>query len=109
MEINELRVVRCPLAGLQDVEVVYSMMASEEEMESFAKSVGRDGAAAVVAEVRNWPAERFGAEPFGPKAPMAFRIWAASHGMRHAIEEYVGDPNFSMAWTPSTPPTPAVS
>lgn len=102
----ETQAVTCPLPGLEAVEVVFNMMACQEDFDAWQRSVGRERTAEVIVEVRNWPADKYGPEPFGARAPMAFQIWACANGMKAAIEEYIAGPNSSTASTPSTPPTP---
>lgn len=87
------RAIRCPIEELAEVEVVFNIMAGERTMDQFANTLGTEGREKVIVEVRNWPAAEYGEDPFGPDAPMAFRYWAAAHGMQQAVREYVSDPN----------------
>jgi len=94
------RAVQCPLPGLEAVEVVYNLMASEAQMDAFYGKVGGDGTAKpLVVEVRNWPKEM--PEPFGKDAPMAWRFWASRTGFGVAMAAWLNDPDFSTASTPS--------
>ncbi len=106
MDASETASISCPLPGLEAVEVVFNMMASQEDFDAWQQNLGRERGEAVIVAVRNWPEERFGPDPFGARSPMAFQIWAVKDGMRAAIEGYIADPNSSTASPRSTPRTP---
>lgn len=80
--------VMCPLPGLEQVAVTYNLMVSEAELNAAQESLS---AGNLVAEVQNWPPDL--GEPFGPEAPLAFRMWAVHKGIRAAAREFLTDPN----------------
>jgi len=102
--------VRCPLPTLEGVTVTYNMMASQAEFDAFGKALGGNGTARpVISQVEGWPVERYGPDPFGPGAPLAFLIWVVGEGLKTAITGYIGDPNSWTASTASMPPTSVAS
>lgn len=94
------RAVSCPLPGLESVEVVYNLMASESQMDAFYSKVGGNGTTdSIITEVRNWPKDVPG--PWGKDAPMAWRFWASRTGFGVAMAAWLSDPDFVTASTPS--------
>ena len=85
--------VPCSIPDLEGVSVDFDMMASEETVDTWAKSGGKVNSDAVIAKVNGWPKEEYGPDPFGPQAPMAFRLWCIRKGYAAAVQEYVSDPN----------------
>lgn len=81
--------VTCPLPGLENVVITYNIMASEDEFETFGKSLGEEGKEAVFAGIENWP-EKYG-EPFSRSAPMAWRMWACKHGLELAMQAFLAE------------------
>ena len=88
--------VQCPLPGLATVAVTYNLMASERQINQVLESVGGDAEqrGLLIVSVTGWPEGDFGADPFGPDAPMAFRIWALRAGYQQGIREFIAGPNF---------------
>lgn len=97
--------VKCPVEGFTDVTVVYNMLASEEDWDALTSSAGARGVDACVVRVEGWDAETWGENPWGKKAPLAFRAWAARAGFGAALGQFTRDPDFWTASTPSTPRT----
>lgn len=99
--------VKCPLAGFENVTVVYNMLAVEAAADRFATRLGRDGShVGVVVAVEGWDAKTYGDDPWSrEKAPMAFRAWAARIGYGAAVAQFVTDPN---SWTGSPRSMPPI-
>jgi len=100
--------VKCPLAGFEQVSVVYDMLATEAAADRFSTRLGRDGThTPIVVRVDGWDAATYGDDPWSrEKAPMAFRAWAARIGYGQAVGQFVTDPN---SWTGSSPSTPPIA
>lgn len=87
-------IIDCPIPGLEGVTVAYNMMASADDLYAFQREIGSAKTAAKICEVNGWDAERYGADPFGSTAPMAFRVWASKPGMNQAVLDYASNPDF---------------
>jgi hypothetical protein len=99
--VETKQTIGCELPGLEGVQVTYDLMASEEQVNAWQQSLGsvNDG---VVAEVTGWPEGR--GEPFGPQAPLAFRIWTVQGGYQEAVRRFAADPLLSMRSRRFMPP-----
>ncbi len=84
--------IDCPLEGLEDVAVTYNLMATEEQIDGFASSLGTNHAEAVAVSVTGWPSDRTD-KPMGKSAPLAFRIWMCRVGVQDAMQEFLTAPN----------------
>lgn len=82
---------KCPISGFESVVIVYDMMATEEQIDTFQSSMGGEGSEAIVQNVEGWPTQ-YGENPFGKAAPMLFRAWAVKQ-LALALAEYMSDPN----------------
>jgi hypothetical protein len=92
--------LKCPIAGFEGVTVYYNMMASSRETDVFYANSGKDGShAKVITRIEGWPLN--GTEPFGEDAPLGWRFWASRTGMKQAFNEWLADPDFTTASTPS--------
>jgi hypothetical protein len=101
--MQETSAVTCPLPGLENVVVRYNMMASEEQFESWATSMGVQNADAVIDSVENWPADK--GEPFSRHGPFAFRLWACKSGLELAMQGFLASFQTSTPSMLSTVPT----
>lgn len=97
--------VKCPLSGLEEVEITLNMAASDKALKPWRSSFGATNDN-VMLSVDNWPAE-LADDPFGPDAPNSFRMWACNQGYASALREFINDPLLLTASQPSTPPIPA--
>jgi hypothetical protein len=82
--------VDCPIEGLEDVKITYNLMATEDQIDGFAESLGTKHAAEVVAQVDGWTRSE---EPTGKSAPLAFRIWMCRIGVQDAMQGFLTSPN----------------
>ncbi len=81
---------KCPLPGFETVIVTYNLMATEEDLDAFQKTMGAERGA-IVQSVEGWPGGAWGDDPFGKPVPMLFRVWAIKQ-VALAIAEYMADP-----------------
>ncbi len=82
--------VTCPIPSLEAVVVEYNMLASEEQIEIWAKSMGEVGMNEVIVSVENWPIEKYG-EPFSRTSPFGFRIWACKPALELAMQAFLAE------------------
>lgn len=83
--------IQCPIPGFEKVEVTYNMMATGKQIDLFQRSMGKDGADAVVVKVEGMPKKYSG--PIDEELPIMFRVWYSGKGPIKAALEYASDPN----------------
>lgn len=91
--MNTQITIPCPMSGFEDVKVTYNLMGTEEDFNEWGKSLGGQRSGLVIASVTGWDEEQYGRDPFGPRSPMAFRVWACESGLKQAFKAFVADPN----------------
>ena len=82
----------CPIPGFEEVTVTYNLMASEDALDAFQRSMGVERNE-IIQDVKGWPGGEHGDDPFGKAAPILFRVWGVKQ-ITEAIKEYISDPNF---------------
>ena len=87
--------IMCPLPGLEMVEVVYNVMATEAQMDALYRKPNAENAEGVIVEVKSWPLDGDG--PWSENAPLAFRFWAARQGFAQAMAAWLNNPDFTTA------------
>lgn len=82
---------QCPIPGFEEVSITYNLMATEEELDKFQKSIGT-APGRIIENIEGWPGGEHGEDPLGKGAPMLFRVWAVKQ-VSLAIAEYMANPN----------------
>ena len=83
----------CNIKNLQTVTVEVNIMASIHDVNMLPTQLSQRLPQNTIRNVQGWPADKFGADPFGSTAPIAFAVWVAQAAVGQAVRKLANDPS----------------
>ena len=88
-----IETVVCDLSGFQGVEVDVNVMANSDQLDGLSRILRSGEEQNVIKDIRHWPSDLYGSEPFGASSPVVFNAWVAQQCVSQALAQYINDPN----------------